>query len=141
MAARLSLSLKMSCCSPHPNNLWHKCLKQPSSFLKQTKLLLWKKTGKHLAKQFDIFYVTSQCTSNFNLLLDPLKSIPQMSVESDRSFSTAGLFVKKLRTWLSDHSVDRLCLLKCIRVSIEAISLTLKFIIRFLLNWRSLFHL
>ena len=57
-----------------------------------------KDTGKHLVKEFDVFYVTSQCTANFNLLLYALKSIPQMSVESDRSFSTAGLFVKKLRT-------------------------------------------
>ena len=67
---------------------------------------------KHLAKEFDLFDATGQQTTNIDLLLDALKSIPPTSVESERSFSTAGLFVTKLRTQLSDHSVDRLGSLK-----------------------------
>ena len=67
---------------------------------------------KHLAKEFDLFDATCQRTTNIDLLLDALKSTPPTSVESERSFSAAGLFVTKLRTRLSDHSVDRLCLLK-----------------------------
>ena len=52
--------------------------------------------GKHLAKELDVFDVTGQRTANINLLLDALKSIPLTSVESERSFSAAGLFVTKL---------------------------------------------
>ena len=68
---------------------------------------------KHLAKEFDIFDATGQQITNIDLLLDALKSISPTSVESERSFSAAGLFVTKLRTRLSDRSVDKLCLLKC----------------------------
>ena len=67
---------------------------------------------KHLAKEFDLFDATGQRTTNIDLLLEALKSIPPTSVESDRSLSAAGLFVTKLRTRLSDGSVDQLCLLK-----------------------------
>ena len=67
---------------------------------------------KHLAKEFDLFDATGQRTTNIDLLLYALKSISPTSVESERSFSAAGLFVTKLRTRLSDRSVDRLCLLK-----------------------------
>ena len=67
---------------------------------------------KHLAKEFDLFDATGQRTTNIYLLLDALKSITPTSVESERSFSAAGLFVTKLRTRLSDRSVDLLCLLK-----------------------------
>ena len=67
--------------------------------------------GKHLAKEFDVFDVTGLHTANINGLLDAMK-IPTKSVESERSFFAAGLFETKLRTRLSDRSVDRLCLLK-----------------------------
>lgn len=68
--------------------------------------------GQHLAKEFDVFESTGQRTTNITLLLDALKTVPPTSVESERAFSAAGLFVTKLRTRLSDRSVDRLCLLK-----------------------------
>ena len=61
---------------------------------------------KHLSKEFDIFDATGQRTTNIDLLLDALKSILPMSVESERSFSAAGLFVTKLRTRLSNRSMD-----------------------------------
>ena len=67
---------------------------------------------KYMSKEFYLFDAIGQRTTNIDLLLDALKSIPPMSVESERSFSTAGLFVTKLRTRLSDRSVDLLCLLK-----------------------------
>ena len=67
---------------------------------------------KHLAKEFDLFDATGQRTTNIDLLLDALKSIPPTSVESEISFSAAGLFVTKPRTRLSARSVDRLYLLK-----------------------------
>ena len=67
---------------------------------------------KHLAKEFDLYDATGQRTTDIDILLYALKSIPPMSVESERSFSASGLFVTKLQTRLSDRSVDRLCLLK-----------------------------
>ena len=67
---------------------------------------------KHLAKEFNLFDATGQQTTNIDLLLDALKSIPPTSVGSEKCFSAAGLCVTKLRMRLSDRSVDRLCLLK-----------------------------
>ena len=61
---------------------------------------------KHLAKEFDLFDATGQRTTNIYLLLDALKSIPPTSVELERSLSAAGLLVTKLRTRLSDRSMN-----------------------------------
>ena len=68
--------------------------------------------GKPLAKEIDVLDVTGQHTANIYLLPDALKSIPPKSVESERSFSAAGLFLTKLRSSLSHHSMDRHCLIK-----------------------------
>ena len=68
--------------------------------------------GKHLARELDVFEATGQRTTNITLLFNALKTIPPTSVESERAFSAAGLFVNKLRTRLSDTSLDRLCFLK-----------------------------
>ena len=46
------------------------------------------------------------------MLFKALMTIPASSVESERAFSAAGLFVSKLRTSLSDNSVDMLCFMR-----------------------------
>ena len=92
---------------------------------------------KHLAKEFYFFDATGQRTTNIGLLLDALKSIPPMSVESERGYTAAGLCVTKLRTRLSNRSVDRLCLLKSLTIVNK---LTVSSIVRFLLNERSLLY-
>ena len=47
-----------------------------------------------------------------NKPVNALMTIPATSVESERAFSAAGLFVSKLRTSLSDKSVDMLCFMR-----------------------------
>ena len=41
-----------------------------------------------------------------------LLSIPPTSVEAERIFSAAGLFMSKVRTRLNDESMDSLCILR-----------------------------
>ena len=43
---------------------------------------------------------------------DALKTIAPTSVESERSFSAAGLICTKIRTRLNDETIDTLCFLK-----------------------------
>ena len=40
-----------------------------------------------------------------------LMTVPPTSVEAERAFSAAGLFVTKLRSRLGDNSIDTLCFL------------------------------
>ena len=67
---------------------------------------------KHLQKELNIFEVTGEKTNNIRFLIDALKTIPRTSIESERAFSAAGLFITKLRTILSDRSIDHLSFLK-----------------------------
>ena len=48
-----------------------------------------------------------------NMILSAIKSIQVTSVVAERSFSLAGRFVNKLRTKLSDDSINALVILKC----------------------------
>ena len=41
-----------------------------------------------------------------------LLTVPPTSVEAERAFSAAGLFVTKLRSRLGDQSIDTLCFLR-----------------------------
>ncbi len=67
---------------------------------------------KSLQKEFTLYEATGQLTPNLQKLRDSLLVIKPTSVESERSFSSVGLFVTKLRSRLSDDSVDKLCVLK-----------------------------
>ena len=50
-------------------------------------------------------------------LKEALATVPPTSVEVERLFSAAGLFVTKLRTLLSDEMVDDLCFLRAMLLS------------------------
>ena len=67
---------------------------------------------KHISKELEVFEVTSERTKNIDLLYDAIQSVPPTSVESERAFSAAGIFVTKLRTRLSDKSINAICLLR-----------------------------
>ena len=67
---------------------------------------------KHLQKELNIFEVTGEKTNNIRFLIDALKTVPPTSIESERAFSAAGLFITNLRTRLSDRSIDHLSFLK-----------------------------
>ena len=62
--------------------------------------------------ELDVFEATGQQTANITLLYESLKTVPPTSVESERAFSAAGLFVTELRTRLSDSSLDHLSFLR-----------------------------
>ncbi|XP_045128679.1 uncharacterized protein LOC123516756 [Portunus trituberculatus] len=66
----------------------------------------------YIAKEFSVFEATGDRTQNLEKLFQALNSVPPTSVESERAFSAAGLFITKLRSKLSDHSIDCLCFLK-----------------------------
>ena len=68
--------------------------------------------SKHLEKELRVFEATGERTTNITNLLNSLKSIPPTSVESERDFPAAGLFISKIRSRLSDKSVDFLCFLR-----------------------------
>ena len=60
----------------------------------------------------DLFRKTGRKSKHVTLLLEELDSIPQTSVESERAFSAAGLFITKIRSRLGDDTLDSLCFLK-----------------------------
>lgn len=64
--------------------------------------------SNNLLQEFAVFEATHQRTSNSEALLSMLKSLQPTSVESDRAFSACGYFVLKLRTQLSDKTIDAL---------------------------------
>lgn len=67
---------------------------------------------KHIGKEFSVFEATGDRTQNLEKLFQALNSVPPTSVEAERAFSAAGLFITKLRSKLSDRSIDCLCFLK-----------------------------
>lgn len=67
---------------------------------------------KHIGKEFSVFEATGERTQNLEKLFQALSSVPPTSVEAERAFSAAGLFITKLRSKLSDRSIDCLCFLK-----------------------------
>ncbi|GFS89091.1 uncharacterized protein TNCV_1258471 [Trichonephila clavipes] len=68
--------------------------------------------NKIMKQEMQLFDSTENPSSNIIKLCDALKTIPPTSVEAERAFSAAGLFITKLRTRLSDKSINCLCFLK-----------------------------
>ena len=67
----------------------------------------------HIIKnEMDLFRKTGTESKHLTLLLEALDSIPPTSVESERAFSAAGLFITKIRSRLGDDTLDSLCFLK-----------------------------
>jgi hypothetical protein len=67
---------------------------------------------KTILKEFNLYEASGKLTKNLKMLLDALLCIKPTSVESERVFSTAGLFVTKIRTRLNDNSVNALVCLR-----------------------------
>ena len=68
--------------------------------------------SKQFSNELDIFEATGEMTTRIKSLFDALKTIPPTSIESERAFSAVGLFVTKLRTRLSDKSINNLSFLR-----------------------------
>ncbi|KAI6653465.1 hypothetical protein LOD99_3684 [Oopsacas minuta] len=65
-----------------------------------------------LIKEMALFEATGDKSKNIPSIEEVLNTIPPTSVEAERAFSAAGLFVTKLRSRLSENSVDSLMILK-----------------------------
>ena len=59
-----------------------------------------------------LFEANGNKSKYLNLVDRALRTIPPTSVEAERAFSAAGLFVTKLRARLSEKSIDSLMVLK-----------------------------
>jgi hypothetical protein len=56
---------------------------------------------------------TGELTAKLKMLYRVLSSIPAASIESEREFSVAGGFASKIRSKLSDKTLDRFWFAKC----------------------------
>ena len=59
-----------------------------------------------IQKEMKLFEATKKRTENLELLYQALRSIPATSIESKRAFSSAGLFITKLRSRQSNDSIN-----------------------------------
>ena len=60
------------------------------------------------SKEVQLFAVGREETSSIAATKRALMTIPPTSVEAERVFSAAGLYFTKLRTRMSDRTIDRL---------------------------------
>jgi hypothetical protein len=67
---------------------------------------------KALKREMAVYEATGKKPSSLEQLRNALASIPPTSTEAERAFSALGLFITKLRTCLSDKTVDNLFLLR-----------------------------
>ena len=72
-----------------------------------------------LNEKMTLFEANGNKSKCFNIVDRALKTSPPTSVEAERAFSAAGLFVTKLRARLSEKSIDSLMVLKYYYKSID----------------------
>ena len=63
-------------------------------------------------REFSIYETTGERPSCLERVYRAVSTMPPTSVEAERAFSAAGLFVTKMRSSLSDRTVDVLCFLQ-----------------------------
>ena len=68
-------------------------------------------TKKAMRKEFEVYEESHQRTNNLERLWHALNSIQPTSVESERAFSAAGLYLTKLRTRLLPSTINALCVI------------------------------
>ena len=67
---------------------------------------------KSIRKEMAVLESTLKRPSMLESIFNALNTVTPSSIEAERSFSAAGLFVTKLRTSLKDDTVDTLCFLR-----------------------------
>ena len=65
-----------------------------------------------ISDELDLFRKTGTMSKNLTLVSEALDTIPPTSIESERAFSAAGLFITKLRSRLADDTLDSLCFIR-----------------------------
>jgi hypothetical protein len=65
-----------------------------------------------IKKEMSLFESTKKRPENLEKLFKALKTIPPTSIEAERAFSTAGIFITKLRNRLSAKTINALIFLK-----------------------------
>ena len=63
-------------------------------------------------REMAIFESTGERPACLQKIFRAIKTLPPKSVEAERAFSSAGLFITKIRSQLSDRSIDSLCFLR-----------------------------
>lgn len=63
--------------------------------------------------EFKYFEATLKKSEHLELLHNALLTVKPTSVESERGFSAAGFFVSKLRSRMTDKTLNALCFLRC----------------------------
>ena len=66
----------------------------------------------HQLQEIAVLESTGNRPSSLEKIYNAMLSLPPSSIEAERSFSAAGLFVTNLRTSLNDDTVDNLCFLR-----------------------------
>ena len=74
-----------------------------------------------LNKEMALLEATGYKSKYLNLVDQALRTIPPTSVEAERAFSAAGIFITKLRARLSEKSMDSLMVLKYYFRSIDVL--------------------
>ena len=65
-----------------------------------------------LKREMAVFESNGVRPSSLERIYKAMLTLPPSSIEAERSFSAAGLFVTKLRTSLNDDTIDKLCFLR-----------------------------
>ena len=65
-----------------------------------------------IKREMTILETTGQRPPCLDQIFKAVSTLPPTSVEAERAFSAAGLFVTKMRSSLSDNSLDTLCFLR-----------------------------
>ena len=87
-------------------------VKQLSDFLKQQSSGKSSEVQDTFAREVGLFIVGRKQTAELQLLHQALQVVPPTSVEAERVFSAGGLFLTKLRSRMSDSTLDKLIFFK-----------------------------
>ena len=86
--------------------------KQLSDFLKQQSSGKSSEAQDTFAREIGLFIAGRKQTAELQLLHQALQVVPPTSVEAEHVFSAGGLFLTKLRSSMSDSTLDKLIFLK-----------------------------
>ena len=70
------------------------------------------KKKQNFSTEMRMFDATKERTPNIMKLFESVQTVPATSVEAERAFSAAGLFITKIRSRLSDANINALSVLR-----------------------------